>query len=325
MNMANNIRFDYYQITIDRKRQRETQQGNQFFGRIPLSDIVQLIMNYANTHHLGEHGLHLLNYAHGKKWIKWVNAELEGNKLKLLFTFNDKQVDPRFLTNSDDNILAQPIPNEEYGQRNLLHIVINPDDNNICVQNIVGFTKEYLQRLFVKLINLVTDDDFWIVNDLVNPTETIHCKPYVEISNLTTDTVLHTIQNGGLRGLVITQNDYELSRFDRDNHLTQQKTQITIRAEGDSFINIARDRLIGWVRGVTTEKTNLNNPTIALLVKDPQTGSEVQHEILNDIVESFSKKVFLNWSDRTEETTQNVASKIPKPIAQFYATMINGF
>lgn len=323
--MATNIRFDYYQLTVDKKRKRETQQGNQFFGRIPLSDIVQLIMNYANTHHLGEHGLHLLSYAHGKKWIKWVNAELEDNKLKLLFTFNDKQVDPRFLTNSDDNILAQPIPNEEYGQRNLLHIVINPNHSNICVQNIIGFTKEYLQRLFIKLIDLVSDDDIWIVNDPVNPDEEITCKPFVEISNLTTDTVLQTIQNGGLRGLVITQNDYELSGFDRENYLTQQKTQITIRAQSDSFINIARDRLIGWARQVTAEKTNLDNPTISLLVKDPQTGSEVQHEILNNIVEGFSKKVFLNWDDRTEDTTRDVASKIPKPIAQFYATMINGF
>ncbi len=288
--MAVRIRFDYYTLTVNKKRKRKASTGQNYFGEISLPDICQMIDDYAQNNNFGIHGKHIINYYHGKKWVKWVKSELTDNHLKLLLTFNDKEVDPRFLTDNNDAVLAQPIPNEHYGQRTVLHIVIHPTDNSICVQNIQGFTKELLNQLIVKLILLVTDDDYWQAIDPVGGDE-IACNPYVELHTQTTDEVLQTIQNGGLRGLVITHSEYQLSRFDRENHLRNLKTQVVIRADSDSFINITRERLLNWANRVTAEKSDLVNPTVSLLVKDPQTQSEVQHQIINGTVDGFAKKI----------------------------------
>ncbi len=37
------------------------------------------------------------------------------------------------------------------------------------------------------------------------------------------------------------------------------------------------------------------------------------------------KKSYLNWEDRTAETSQNISSEEPIAIPQFYATMIHNF
>lgn len=261
-----------------------------------------------------------------KKWIKWVNADFDKNKdkLKLLFSFNDKEVDPRLLTDNQDNVLAQPIPNENYGQRTLLHIVISPKHGKICVQNISGFGKERLQKLIIKLLELVANDNIWTATDAVTEKDVL-CKPCVEINFATNDTVLSIVNNGGLRGLVITERTIANSKFDKDNHLTQQNTEITIRANPESFIKNTKKTLIGWANKVAKQKSNASNPSISLLIKDPQTQSEVKHEILNGVIDGFSHKCFLNWKDRDEATHSGIGNKIPTPIAQFYAKMIENF
>ena len=324
--MAVNIRFDYYNLKVDKKRKRSTDEGAQYFGRIPLSELCQWVNDYYvdNIESFNDHGITLAEYKYGKKWVKWVNASDDNGKLKLLFTFNDKQVDPRFLTDNADNVLAQPIPSEEHGQRTLLHIVFNPDNNSICVQNVPGFTKDFLIRLIVRLIQKVSPVDYWIATDPVTEVE-IPCRPEVEIGSITTDEVLQSIHNGGLRGLVITNNQYQMGDFDVQNHLTSKKTKLTLRADGDSFLNTTRQALIEWANRVTQNVSDFQNPTVSLLVKDLQTGSEVEHEIIDGLIDNFGKKTFLNWDDRNEETHEQIKSEIPKPVTQFFDKMIRQF
>ncbi|UZA10111.1 hypothetical protein [Moraxella bovis] len=326
--MAINIRFDYFNIKLSKERKRKSEQGQQFFGDINLTDFCAWLHNYyiQKNDTFGEHGIEVISYSHRKKWIKWVNADFDKNKdkLKLLFSFNDKEVDPRLLTDNQDNVLAQPIPNENYGQRTLLHIVISPKHGKICVQNISGFGKERLQKLIIKLLELVANDNIWTATDPVTEKDVL-CKPCVEINFATNDTVLSIVNNGGLRGLVITERTIANSKFDKDNHLTQQNTEITIRANPESFIRNTKKTLIGWANKVAKQKSNASNPSISLLIKDPQTQSEVKHEILNGVIDGFSHKCFLNWKDRDEATHSGIGNKTPTPIAQFYAKMIENF
>ncbi|AKG10858.1 hypothetical protein [Moraxella bovoculi] len=324
--MATNIRFDYFNLKISKERQRKSNQGQQFFGNIDLTDFCVWLYDYHAQNTFGKHGIEVVSYSHRKKWIKWVNADFDENKdkLRLLFSFNDKEVDPRLLTDNQDNVLAQPIPNENYGQRTLLHIVISPKHGKICVQNITGFGKEKLQKLIIKLVELVSPNDIWTATDSVTGKD-VQCKPCVEINFSTTDAVLSIINNGGLRGLVISERKPANSKFDKDNGLTQQNTEITIRADPKSRVKQTKDTLIGWAKKITKEKSNLTNPNISLLIKDPQTQSEVKHEILNGVIDGFSHKCFLNWNDRSEDTHKGIANKIPTPIAQFYDTMTENF
>lgn len=325
--MAINIRFDYFCIKLSKQRKRQTEQGQQFFGDIDLSDLCQWLNNYYAQNTFGDHGIEIIGYNHRKKWIKWVSADFDKSqdKLKLLFSFNDKEVDPRLLTDDQDNVLAQPIPNGNYGQRTLLHIVISPQDGKICVQNITGFDKNKLQKLIIKLLELVSPDDIWTAADPVNEKDVL-CKPCVEIDFATTDRVLSIINDGGLRGLVISERKSTSSKFDQDNHLTQQNTDIVIRTNPKSFVKYSLDKLNAWVGRVAKEKSgHINNPNTALLIKDPQTNSEVKYEILNGVIDGFSQKCFLNWGDRTDATREGIASEKPTPIAQFYAKMIENF
>ncbi len=324
--MAINIRFDYFNLKISKERKRKSDQGQQFFGNISLSEFCTWLYDYYTQNTFGEHGIEVIGYNHRKKWIKWVNADFDQNrdKLKLLFSFNDKEVDPRLLADNQDNVLAQPIPNEDYGLRTLLHIVISPKQDKICVQNITGFGKEKLQKLIIKLLDLVSPDDIWTA---INPVDAkdVLCKPCVEINFATTDTVLSIVNNGGLRGLVITKQKLADSKFDKDNHITQQNTEITIRANPKDSVEYTKDTLIDWAKKVTKKKSNLTNPNISLLIKDPQTQSEVKHEILNGVIDGFSHKCFLHWNDRTKITHQQIANEIPTSVAQFYDKMIENF
>lgn len=325
--MSINIRFDYYNLKIDKQRKRQSEQGQKFFGKIELEDLCNWINDYYEKNQkntFGEHGIEIYNYANGKKWIRWVNASFGDNKLKLLCSFNDKEVDPRLLADSQDNVLSQPIPNEDYAQRTLLHIVVSPKHGKICIQNITGLTKKHLKKFIIILIERVAPDDIWNAIDPVTEKE-VSCKPCVELNFATTDKVLDIVNNGGLRGLVMTKQKPANSKFDKENHLTQQKTEITIRANPKNFVKQTKDTLIGWMNKIKKEKSQLDNPSISLLIEDPQTKSEVKHEILDDMIDGFSQKCFLNWGDRDENTHRDIANKIPTPIAQFYARMIENF
>ena len=322
--MAINIRFDYFNITISKKRKRQSEQGQQFFGDIELVDFCEWLHEYYTTQKFTEHGIEIFRYNNNKKWIKWVNAIFEDEQLKLLCSFNDKEVDPRLLTDNQDNVLSQPIPNEDYGQRTLLHIVISPKHGKICVQNITGLSKDKLQQFIIKLLETVAPNDTWEAKDPVSQKD-VFCKPLVEISVATTDNILSIVNNGGLRGLVISERKSISSRFDNDYHLTQQNTEIILRVNGKSFIKQTKETLIDWANKVKNEKSTLDNANLSLLIKDPQTKSEVKHDILNSVIDGFSHKCFLNWSDRNQDTQRDIAEKTPTPIAQFYAKMIENF
>lgn len=329
--MAVNIRFDYYNLIVSKQRKRQSEQGQQFFGRIELSKLCQWIIDYrqSKANDFGEHGKEIVCFGKNrKKWVKWIDASFDNDKLKLLCSFNDKEIDPRTLSDSQDNILSQPIPNEDYGQRTLLHIVISPMHGKICVQNIVGLTKEYTQRTIDKLLQLVAPEGTWKANDPVSQKDVL-CKPCVEIGIAITESVLESVNEGGLRGLVISENKIINGKFDRENHLVKQRIDIVIRADGGGLINktkkITKKALLSWANKVKKEKSTLDNPTLSLLIEDPQTGSEVKHEIINGVIDGFAQKCFLSWQDRTKETHKNLTSETPTPIVQFYATMIENF
>lgn len=322
--MAVNIRFDYYNLDIDICRKRSSEQGQQFFGRVDLSDFCIWINNYFKSNKFGKHGESLINYANDKKWVKWVSSELNKGQLKLLFTFSDKEVDPRLLTDRQDNVLSQPIPSVEYGQRTLLHMVISPKHGKICIQNVVGFTKEYLHRLLSMLLSKVAPSETWQARDPVSE-EDIECRGQLVLSVATTDKVLDIIHNGGLRGLMISEKYYGTDRFDSAHHLKQTTTNIMIRADGSQFTKITLGGIADWVNKVVRKKSHLKDPSLALVIQDPDTGSEVKYEILNGVIDGFAQKAFLNWGDRTKKTHEAIAKEIPTPILQFYDTMIKGF
>lgn len=48
--MAVKIKFDYYHLKIDKKRARMSDQGQNFFGNIPLDDLFKKLANYSTSH-----------------------------------------------------------------------------------------------------------------------------------------------------------------------------------------------------------------------------------------------------------------------------------
>lgn len=129
--MAVRIKFDYYHLKIDRKRARLSDQGQVFFGNISLSALCKELMGFQNNPtEFTNNGKQVLSLKDGKKWIKWVNITYDEKKkfYKLLFTYNDIEVDPRILEDRSNNVLTQDIP-DQHGQRTLLHIVFKPDSS----------------------------------------------------------------------------------------------------------------------------------------------------------------------------------------------------
>ncbi|AKG19269.1 hypothetical protein AAX09_07655 [Moraxella bovoculi] len=323
--MAVNIRFDYYTLDINKRRKREPKGLEQlYFGKITLGDFGQWLYSYSQNVELGDHGQFIISYRSHKKWVRWVKAEYQGDYLKLLFTYNDKEVDARMLANQQDGVLVQAIPGEEYGQRTLLHIVIDTKNDKISVQKIEGFTKDYLIRLIKALMDLTAADDTWEVKDPVT-NDDIACMPHIQLNHAMSDKVVEIIKDGGLRGIVFSEREDANSKFDFDHHITTANTDIVIRAEGKSFLGHTKDALFGWMSAVEKEKSTLDNPRVSLLIKDPQTGSEVKHEVLNGVIDGFAQKTFLGWDERKPETTQGLSSEKPIPIKQFYDKMIENF
>ncbi|SUD90385.1 ZinT/AdcA family metal-binding protein [Psychrobacter phenylpyruvicus] len=334
--MAVDIKFNYYNLRIDKKRARASEQGQQFFGNITVDDFCQWLEKYqqSNTNEFKDHGKHILQYKEGKKWIRWVKIDHDkkNNIYKMLCTFNDTEVDPRLLANISDSVLTQEIPNE-YGQRTLLHLVFKPDQidpsqANVSIQVINGFTKNYIIRLITQLIKLIkSDEGFWKDKDPMTQKE-IATTPYVEVSHVTDDNIISAINNGYLRGLVFRERTADQDKFDVANHLTEEDLRLTIKvSKNDSFFQRAKkDDIFAWIKRVGKEKANnFENPATYLLIKDPQSSSEVQHEFYNDIITGFSKKAYLNWVDREPDTHEKIKKEHPTPIAQFYAKMIENF
>ena len=334
--MAVNIKFNYYNLRIDKKRARSTEQGPQFFGNIKVDDFCQRLADYqrANTSKFDKHGKHVIQYKEGKKWIKWVNIEHDKKNgvYKMLCTFNDKEVAPRLLSNSSDSVLTQEIPNE-YGQRTLLHLVFklnqtHPSKANVSIQAVTGFSKDYIIRLLTKLISLTKDDkSFWKASDPMSQKD-VSVVPHIEMNQVTDDSIISAINDGFLRGLVLKERNCDKAKFDIKNHLTEKDLRLTIKvSKNDSFFQKAKEQdIFSWIKRVAKkESKGFENPTSYLLMKDPQSSSEVLHEFHNDTITGFAKKAYLKWEDREPATHDKMKQENPVAIIQFYTKMIDSF
>jgi len=334
--MAVNIKFNYYNLSIDKKRARSTEQGQQFFGKITVDDFCQWLSDYQkhNNSEFDKHGKHVIQYKDGKKWVRWVSFEHDKKKgvYKMLCTFNDTEVDPRLLSDTSDSVLTQEIP-DEYGKRTLLHIVFkldqtHPSKANISIQAVTGFTKEYIVRLIIKLIKLTKDDsNFWKASDPMTQKD-VAIAPHVEMSQVTDESIISAINDGFLRGVVLKERNSDKEKFDVTNHLTEKDLRLTIKvSQNDSFFQKAKERdIFSWIKRVAKKKSEgFEDPTSYLLMKDPQSSSEILHEFHNDAITGFAKKSYLKWEDREPDTHDKIKQENPTPIIQFYDKMIDNF
>lgn len=334
--MTVNIKFNYYNLSIDKKRARSTEQGPQFFGKIKVDDFCQWLADYQkhNISEFDKHGKHVIQYKDGKKWIRWVSLEHDKKKgvYKMLCTFNDTEVDPRLLSDTSDSVLTQEIP-DEYGQRTLLHIVFklkqdHPSKANISIQAVTGFSKEYIIRLITKLIKLTKDDNsFWKDSDPMTQKD-VAIVPHVEMSQVTDENIISAINDGFLRGVVLKERNSDKEKFDVKNHITEKDLRLTIKvSQNDSFFQKAKEQdIFSWIKRVAKGKSEgFEDPTSYLLMKDPQSSSEVLHEFHNDTITGFAKKSYLKWEDREPDTHDKIKQENPTPIIQFYDKMINNF
>lgn len=331
--MSVQIRFDYYHLKIDKNRKRRSDTGRQYFGELSLSDLCQSMLDYHSNkpdEFVGT-GKHLFDFKNGNKWVKWINIQEEDGVFKLLFTFNDKQVDPRILEDQQSNVLSQPIP-EMHGQRTLLHIVIKPSKNpkahaNMSVQAVAGVSKECLLRIITHLTLLVSEEDLWVDKDPMTQKE-INCKPHAEISPVSSDTIIKAVQDGLLRGVFLTERSDSKSNFDQANYIKETKQTILLRiTQSTQFNGITDTGLRSWIKRVAASKKSAfqGDPNTYLIIKDPKTNSEIQHEVLNNTIMGFTKKEYLKWEDREPITTKKLRQETPDSIPQFYKIMIEGF
>ena len=331
--MAVKIKFDYYHLKIDKKRARMSDQGQNFFGNIPLDDLFKKLANYStsHSHEFSGNGKQIVSLKSGKKWFKWVSVEYDSKEkvYKLLLTYNDVEVDPRILEDGEDNVLTQEIP-DQHGQRTLLHIVVKPNSKlneaNICIQNILGLNKDFLLRLFKELIILAyPDQDDWVeVDSMTN--KDIKTKPEIELLSVTDNQIIDAINEGLLRDVFFTERSDSPSKFDMSHYLTEEKMNLSIKVEKeDPFFKKAKEKdLFEWIKSVRKSKKSRfkGEPQTFLIVQDPQTKSDVKHEFLEDSITGFKKKAYLNWEDREVDTHKLLKSEDPKPIPQFFLTMI---
>lgn len=334
--MAIKIKFDYYHLKIDKRRARVSDQGQIFFGNIPLDELSKKLADYSknNANEFSGNGKQIVALKDGKKWFKWVGIEYDSKEkvYKLLLTYNDVEVDPRILEDGADNVLTQEIP-DQHGQRTLLHIVIKPNSQlnkaNICIQNILGLNKDFLLRLFRELITLAypNKEDWAAVDSMTS--NNIKTKPEVELSSVTDNKIIDAVNKGLLRDIFFTERSESPNKFDTSHHLIEEKMTLSIKVEkGDSFFKKAKEKdLFEWIKSVRKSKQSKfkGEPHTFLIVQDPQTKSDIKHEFLEDSITGFKKKAYLNWEDREANTHNLLKSEDPKPIPQFFLTMTKNF
>lgn len=333
--MAVRIKFDYYHLKIDRKRARLSDQGQVFFGNISLSALCKELMGFFqnNPTEFTNNGKQVLSLKDGKKWIKWVNITYDEKKkfYKLLFTYNDIEVDPRILEDRSNNVLTQDIP-DQHGQRTYYISFLNPtrhNEANVSIQYIQGLSKEYLLRLFIKLTELSYSDlENWVAVDPMTNKD-IKTKPVVELLPVTSSEIIDAVNNGFLRDIFFAQRSESPSKFDTVNHLKEEHKTLSIKVEkNDSFFKKAKEEdLFDWIKSVRKNRSSVfkDEPQTFLIVQDPQTKSDVKHEFLEDSITGFRKKAYLNWEDREVGTHDLLKSENPKSIPQFFSKMIENF
>lgn len=332
--MAVNIRFDYYHLRADKTRVRRKEDAQFYFGKIPILDFCQKLETYFNSNKslFGTNGKIIKDFNSGKKWIKWVSIDKIKDGYKLLFTFNDLEVDPRILENTKNNVLTQKIP-KEHGLRTLLHMVIktNPvseTEANLCVQLVSGMSQKFIPALISELFSITYDPQYWIEADPMTQDE-IKCKPLVEVKSVTTSSIIEAVNRGLLQSIVLVEQSKVTQSFDQNSVLKEQTKSLGITIEDNhSFLSkLTPDSLKGWL-----QKTKSNyksefkaEPKTFLMIRNLHNNSETKYEYVDDVTLGLTKRAYLNWADRDINTINGLESKEPKPIVQCFAIMQANF
>lgn len=332
--MAVNIRFDYFNLKIDKSRLRRKENAQFFFGEIPASKFCQDLESYFKKNKLNsiDNGRLIKEYNSGKKWIKWVSIDKYQDSYKLLFTFNDLEVDPRILESMSNDVLTQKIP-DKHGLRTLLHIVITTkpvakNEANICIQSVQGMSFKFLPALFAELLYIIYDDIFWTANDSMSQEE-IKCKPHVEISSVTTGSIIQAVNQGLLQSIVLVEETKVTKAFDQNSVMKNKTKNLSIEIE-DSSSFLRKVSPNGFMKWISTTKANFKDefdadPRVFLMLKNQHNKSETKFEYVDDVMMGLTKRAYLNWGDRDINTINSLVSETPKSISQCFTIMIANF
>ncbi len=332
--MAVNIRFDYYHLRADKSRVRRKVDAQYFFGEISTLDFCQKLESYFNSNKsdFGTNGKIIKDFNSGKKWIKWISIEKIKDGYKLLFTFNDLEVDPRILENAKNNVLTQKIP-KEHGLRTLLHIVIktkpvSKTEANLCVQLVSGMSQKFISALITELFSLTYDSEFWVATDPMTQEE-IKCKPLVGVTSVTTSSILEAVNRGLLQSIVLVEQTKVTHTFDQNSVLKDQTKSLGITVQDNhSFLSkLTPDSLKRWLNKT---KSNYQNefkadPKTYLMIRNLHNNGETKYEYVDDVTLGLTKRAYLNWADRDINTINGLESEQPKPIVQCFAIMQSNF
>lgn len=331
--MAINIRFDYFHLRADKARLRRT-DGQYYFGQIFTKDFCESLDSYFKTNKakFDKNEVLLKKFKLGKKWIKWISIEKKGNFYKLLFTFNDCEVDPRIVENLKNNVLAQVVP-EEHGVRTLLHIIINTDissenEANLCVQSIAGMNQNYLKAIFAELLNLTQEPEYWIAQDPIS-NEDIKCKPLIEISSVTTSSIIEAVNKGLLSEVEFVEKVSVDQTFDENNVLGKKIKNVSFTID-DKTSFLGRINAKGFQNFISNlfskNKEDFEGAaTTYLTIKNQHNKGETRYEYLEDVTSGLTKRVYLNWEDRDIDTIHCLESTEIKSITQCFERMLSGF
>jgi len=331
--MAVNIRFDYFNLRADKERFRRT-DGQHYFGKISMEKFCNKLCDYFNSHSddFKKNEVLIKKFKNGKKWIKWISIEKHSDFYKLLFTFNDCEVDPRIVESLQNSVLAQVVP-EEHGVRSLLHIIIKTDvhsehEANFCVQSIMGLHQNYIKGILVELFKLAFEPEFWIVKDPVEEKE-INCKPYIEISAVTTSSIIEAVNKGLLREIEFFEREEVSKSFDENNVLGKKTKNISFTIDDKtSFMSkLNPNQLRGFIGDLY--KKNKDDfegaPKVFLMLKNSHNKGETRYEYSDDVTSGLTKRVYLNWEDRDINTIKSLESTKITAIPQCYDIMLEGF
>ncbi|MFV5390868.1 hypothetical protein VXO80_04425 [Acinetobacter towneri] len=332
--MAVNIRFDYYHLRADKARVRRKEDAQYFFGEISTLDFCKKLESYFNSNKIkfGTNGKVIKEFNSGKKWIKWVSIDKIKDGYKLLFTFNDLEVDPRILENAKDNVLTQKIP-KEHGLRTLLHVIIltkpvSKTEANLCVQLVPGMNQRFIPALITELFFLTYDSKFWVATDPMTQDE-IKCKPQVAVTSVTTSSIIEAVKQGLLQSIVLVEQTKVTQSFDQNSVLKDQTKSLGITiGDNHSFLSkLTPDTLKAWL-----DKTKKNykgefkaEPKTFLMIKNSHNNGETKYEYVDDVTLGLTKRAYLNWEDRDINTINGLESEEPKPIVQCFAIMQANF
>ncbi|EMH8643249.1 hypothetical protein RGM02_003748, partial [Acinetobacter baumannii] len=275
--MAVNIRFDYYHFRADKSRFRRKEDAQFFFGEILTLDFCQKLETYFNFNRseFGSNGKLIKEFNSGKKWIKWVSIDKIKDGYKLLFTFNDLEVDPRILENTKNNVLTQKIP-KEHGLRTLLHVIIKTKpvqktEANLCIQLVPGMSQKFIPALLTELFYLTYDSSFWFATDPMTQEE-IKCKPLVEVTSVTTSSIIEAVNRGLLQSIILVEQTKVTQSFDQNSVLKDQTKSLGITIEDNhSFLSkLTPESLKKWLNRTKSNYKNefTTDPKTYLMIKN---------------------------------------------------------